>query len=131
MTARFKEFMRIESIGGILLVFAACAAMIVANTPLHTLYALLIDMPVDLRIGPLHIAKPLLLWINDGMMAVFFFVVGLELKREVLEGNLSDARNIVLPALGAIGGMLLPALIYLFFNAADPVALKTLSQRTR
>jgi len=74
------------------------------------------------RIGALQLAKPLLLWINDGLMAVFFFLVGLELKRELIEGELSDKRNIIMPGFGALGGMLAPALIYLFFNADDPVA---------
>ena len=74
-------------------------------------------------VGPLEVAKPLLLWINDGLMAIFFFLVGLELKREMMEGELSDPRNIMLPGIGAIGGMAVPALIYLYFNADDPQAL--------
>jgi len=102
----------------------ATLAIIIANTPLASYYALLLDTPVEVRIGNLHIAKPLLLWINDGLMAVFFFLVGLELKREVVEGELSDPKNIILPGIGAIGGMLIPASIYLIFNAHDPVAIK-------
>lgn len=101
---------------------AAVAALICANTELRQYYNLLLGTPVEIRVGALHIAKPLLLWINDGLMAVFFFLVGLELKRELLEGELSDKRNIILPAVGAVGGMVVPALIYLYFNADDPIA---------
>jgi len=79
------------------------------------------------RVGALEIAKPLLLWINDGLMVGFFFLVGLELKRELIEGELSDKRNIILPGFGALGGMLAPALIYLFLNADDPVAVQGLA----
>lgn len=113
-----------ESAGGILLFIAATAAIIIANTPLEPYYQLFLSTPVEVRVGALEIAKPLLLWINDGLMAVFFFLVGLELKRELVEGELSDKRNIILPGAGAIGGMLVPAAIYLYFNGADPVAAK-------
>ena len=118
------RFLELESSGGIILMFAALLAVVLANTPLQSYYALLIDTPVEIRIGAFEIAKPLLLWINDGLMAIFFFLVGLELKREVIEGELSDKRNIILPGAGAIGGMAIPALIYIYFNAGDPVAMK-------
>ena len=117
-------FFRLESAGGILLMLSALLAIVFANTFLESTYKLLLSTPVELRFGALHIAKPLLLWINDGLMAVFFFLVGLELKRELLEGELSDRRNIILPGVGAIGGMLVPAIIYLYFNFDDPVAVK-------
>ena len=119
-----NEFLKLESAGGILLIIAAALAIILANTPLVHFYDLLISTPVEIRVGPLEIAKPLLLWINDGLMALFFFLVGLELKRELIEGELSDKRNIVLPAVGAIGGMLIPALIYAYFNWNDDTAIK-------
>lgn len=119
-----QRFLKLESSGGILLMIAAAAALVIANTPLDKYYALLLDTPVEIRIGGLEIAKPLLLWINDGLMAIFFFLVGLELKRELLEGELSDPRNIILPGVGAIGGMLVPALIYLYFNHQDSVGMK-------
>ena len=124
MLDALRNFLKLEAAGGIVLVIAAVLAMLAANSPLSGMYGLFIDLPVEVRIGPLHIAKPLLLWINDGLMAVFFLLVGLELKREVLEGELSDTRKIVLPALGAVGGMLLPAAIYAAMNWGDAVALK-------
>ena len=118
------NFLKLESAGGILLIFASIIAMILANTSLEQYYQLLLSTPVEVRVGGLEIAKPLLLWINDGLMAVFFFLVGLELKRELLEGELSDKRNIILPGVGAIGGMVIPAAIYLYFNGSDEVAVK-------
>ena len=118
------RFLKLETSGGIILMVAALAALVLANTPLTSYYALLIDTPVEIRIGALEIAKPLLLWINDGLMAVFFFLVGLELKRELIEGELSNRKNIILPGVGAIGGMLIPALIYTYFNAGDAMAMK-------
>jgi Na+:H+ antiporter, NhaA family len=118
-----KDFFKLESAGGILLMFSAVLAIIFANTPLASTYELLLSTPVEVRIGEFEIAKPLLLWINDGLMAVFFFLVGLELKRELLEGELADKRNIVLPGVGALGGMLAPALIYVYFNFDNPDAL--------
>lgn len=117
------KFLQQESAGGILLVAASLLAILLANSPLAYLYNLLIDTPVEIRIGALNIAKPLLLWVNDGFMAIFFFLVGLELKREFLEGELSDRRKIVLPGLGAVGGMLVPAAIYIAFNYHDAGAL--------
>jgi len=117
-------FFRQESSGGIMLMLAALLALLLANSPLQNQYKLLLDTPVEIRIGNLEIAKPLLLWINDGLMAVFFFLVGLELKRELVEGELSNKRNIILPGVGAIGGMLFPALIYVYFNNSDPAAMK-------
>lgn len=118
------DFFKMESAGGLLLMFAALLAMVFANSSLDVYYQLLLSTPVEVRVGSLEIAKPLLLWINDGLMAVFFFLVGLELKRELVEGELSDKRNIILPGVGAIGGMLFPALIYVYFNYNDPVALQ-------
>jgi len=124
MLGALRDFLRLETASGIILVAAALGAMAVANSPLAGLYAALIDMPVEIRVGQLEIAKPLLLWINDGFMAVFFLLVGLELKRELVAGHLADRRQIALPAFGAIGGMLAPALVYVWFNHGDPVALQ-------
>ena len=117
-----NNFFRMESASGILLMFAAALAMILANSPLASWYDLIIDTPVQVSVGELVVAKPFLLWINDGLMAIFFFLVGLELKREVMEGELSNMRKVVLPGFGAIGGMLVPAAIYLFINRGDDSA---------
>lgn len=111
-----KAFFKLESSGGLLLMAATVLALICANTGLEIYYDLFLSTPVEIRIGALHIGKPLLLWINDGLMAIFFLLVGLELKREVLEGELRDPKNIILPGIGAIGGMLVPAMVYLYFN---------------
>ena len=118
------SFLKLESAGGILLMFSAMLAIVFANTSLAPYYELLLSTPIEIRIGAFEIAKPLLLWINDGLMAIFFFLVGLELKRELVEGELSDKRNIILPGIGAIGGMFVPAIIYLYFNCGDPVGIK-------
>jgi len=121
---RLKEFLRLEAAGGLLLMAAAVLAMVVANTPLAASYATLLDLPLVIKIGTFSLGKPLLLWINDGLMAVFFFLVGMELKREVVEGHLSSLRRASLPAFAAVGGMLAPAAIYAVFNSGDQVALK-------
>lgn len=123
MKATIKEFLRLESAGGILLVGAALLAMIAANTPLKVYYDLFLDVPVEIRVGGLLVAKPLILWINDGLMAVFFFLVGLELKREVMAGELSDPGNLVLPLFGAIGGIVFPVAIYILINHGDSQAM--------
>jgi NhaA family Na+:H+ antiporter len=117
------KFLQMESASGIILMAATVIALLCANSPLRSFYGLFLETPVAVKIGALEIAKPLLLWINDGLMAVFFFLVGLELKRELIEGALSDKRNIILPGLGAIGGMAAPALIYVLFNRGDSAAM--------
>jgi len=119
-----RDFLRLESAGGILLVAAAVVAMALANSPLAYLYDDFLATPVEIRIGELQIAKALLLWINDGLMAVFFLLIGLELKREMLEGRLSHYKQVLLPAIAALGGMLVPAAFYLSLNHDDPVALQ-------
>ncbi len=124
MKTNLREFLKLESASGIILVAAAVAAMILANSPLYGYYSMLIEMPVEVRVGPLQLAKPLLLWINDGLMAIFFFLVGLELKRELLEGELKQLGNVVLPAIAALGGMVVPALIYTLFNSGDEIAMQ-------
>jgi len=118
-----QDFMKLESAGGILLLAAAVLAMIMANSPLAYLYEALLDVSVSVQVGALSIDKPLLLWVNDGLMAVFFFLVGLEIKREVMEGELSSFSQVVLPGLGALGGMAVPAAIYAWMNWGDPIAL--------
>jgi len=121
--AAIREFLALEAAGGILLAGAALAAMACANSPLERWYAAFLDTPVEVRAGAFEIAKPLLLWINDGLMAVFFFLVGLELKREAQEGELSRPSQVALPAVAAAGGMAAPAAIYAALNWNDPVTL--------
>lgn len=118
------SFLELESSSGILMILATLLAMIIANTPLNHVYNLLLNIPLSISMGTFTIAKPLLLWINDGLMAIFFFMIGLELKRELIEGELSNIKKISLPAFGAVGGMLVPALIYATFNYNDPIAMK-------
>ena len=118
-----QDFLKLEAASGIILMFSAIAAMVIANSPWSIYYDLLLDIPVVVAVGTFEIAKPLLLWINDGLMALFFFLVGLELKREFLEGDLSKPGQVTLPAIGAVGGMLIPALCYVALNYNDPVAL--------
>ncbi len=124
LSSAIREFLRLEASGGILLLAAAIAAMAFANSPWSGVYEGLLAIPVELRAGSFEIAKPLLLWINDGLMAVFFFLVGLEIKREFLEGHLADRSQAVLPALAALGGMVVPGAIYAAINWGDPVALR-------
>jgi NhaA family Na+:H+ antiporter len=124
MLAALRDFLRLEAASGVLLVAAAVAALVVANSPLAGAYRAFLDLPVALSFGDFALAKPLKLWINDGLMALFFLLVGLELKREALAGNLSRPDQIALPALAAVGGMAVPALIYAGINAGDPVAVR-------
>lgn len=123
ITTAVSDFMRLESAGGILLLAAAIIAMLVVNSPLANFYSALLDTTVAFQVGALSIDKPLLLWVNDGLMAVFFFLIGLEIKREVMEGELSSFSQVVLPGMGALGGMAVPAAIYIWMNWGDPVAL--------
>lgn len=122
--SQIADFLKLEAAGGILLMFTALFAIVLANTPLSVYYELLIATPVEVRVGELEIAKPLLLWINDGLMVVFFFLIGLELKRELVEGELSNLQTIVLPIAGAIGGIAVPGLIYSAFNWGNEVAMQ-------
>ncbi len=121
---RLREFLRLEAAGGIVLMIAALAALAVANSPLGRLYLDFLDIPGSVQVGALAIAKPLLLWVNDLWMAVFFFLVGLEIKREVREGQLSTRAEIALPAAAALGGMIVPGLVYALVNWGSPANLK-------
>lgn len=121
---KLKEFLRLESASGILLLLAAVLAMVVENSPADIFYDALLDTFVTISIGEFEISKPFLLWINDGLMAIFFFLIGLEVKREFLAGELSDPSRIVLPVIAAIGGMSIPAAVYVSINWSDPAALK-------
>lgn len=120
----FTDFIRLESFGGILLVFTAAIAMVVANSPLAGLYSEFLHVPMQVRVGALDIDKPLLLWINDGLMAIFFLLVGLELKREMIVGQFANKSQIVLPAACALAGMVVPMALYAWVNRGDPVAMR-------
>ncbi|CAO1650248.1 Na+/H+ antiporter NhaA [Parasphingorhabdus sp. NYA22] len=120
MNAALREFIAQETSAGIILFCAAVAAMVAMNSAFNPYYLAFLDIPVAMQFGALEIAKPLSLWINDGLMAIFFFLVGLEVKRELLEGQLSSIEQASLPFIAAIGGMALPALVFLYFNWTMP-----------
>ncbi len=118
------EFFRLESAGGILLIGAAALALLCANSPLEQFYDGFREMPVAVQVGALKIAKPLLLWINDGLMAIFFLLVALEIKREALSGQLSSRDQLVLPLLCAVAGVAVPAAIFWWINRGDATAMQ-------
>jgi len=118
----FREFIHLESSGGIILFITAVLALIIDNTPWHVYYHTFFSLPMTIQLGALKLSKPMLLWINDGFMTIFFLLVGLEIKREMFEGELNSLKKAGLPAIAAFGGMLVPALIYLYFNHGDSVA---------
>lgn len=118
-----KALIKHESFSGILLVFSIFLALLIDNSPLAWIYDALLTKPVVVKVGELGVDKPLLLWINDGLMAVFFLLVGLEIKKEILIGDLSSMKQASLPIIAAIGGIACPALIYAYFNISDPAAI--------
>ena len=118
-----QHFFELESAGGILLVATAIVALILSNSALAPYYNDLLALPFSIALGEIGLGKPLLLWINDGLMAIFFLLVGLEIKREIVEGELSSLGQIALPGAAALGGMAVPAAIYWFFNSANATAL--------
>lgn len=124
MTGRFKAFIDSEAASALPLLAATVLALVLANSPLHTSIQSLLGAKLTVDYGGVGLSKPLLLWINDGLMAGFFLLVGLEIKREVVEGELSRPSQVALPIAGAIGGMAVPALIYTGINWSDPVALR-------
>ena len=119
-----REFLRLESASGILLVIAGACAMVIANSPLLDLYQALLQTPIKVQVGNVLFDKTLLIWINDLLMAIFFLLVGLEIKREVVAGELSERAKVALPAIAALGGMIVPAAIYAWFNWHDPVGIR-------
>lgn len=124
MKQTIQRFLALESASGILLVLAAILAMFAVNSPLQDWYKALLNTPVIVQVGALEIAKPLLLWVNDGLMALFFLTVGLEIKREVLQGELADLSKAALPVIAALGGMAAPALVYSLINHQDSYAMR-------
>jgi NhaA family Na+:H+ antiporter len=123
MAGRLKSFMDSEAASAVPLLGAAVLALVLANSPLDGSIKTLLSEKLTLSYGEIGLSKPLLLWINDGLMAVFFLLVGLEIKREVVEGELSQPSQVALPIAGALGGMAVPAMIYAAINWGDPVAL--------
>jgi NhaA family Na+:H+ antiporter len=119
-----REFLKLESASGILLVAAGAVAMLAANTALSGWYESLLQVPFKIQLGEFKLDKPILLWINDLLMAIFFLLVGLEIKREVVMGELSERDKIALPAVAAVGGMVVPAAIYAALNWQDPVGIR-------
>ena len=120
MVQLIQRFLKLESAGGILLLFSAAVAMLLANSPLSSQYNDLLNLPVSLQIGSFSINKTLIHWINDGFMAVFFVLVGMEVKKELFEGALSSYQQAIFPAIAAVGGMIVPALVYWFIAKQDP-----------
>ena len=119
-----EAFFQKESAGGILLIIATILALVLKNSQLIDEYEAFLHLPVEIKLASLHIDKPLILWINDGLMAVFFFLIGLEVKREIMEGQLSSLSQIALPGIAAVGGMLVPALVFVYFNVGDENAMR-------
>lgn len=124
MSRVLKNFVQHESAAGLSLMATAFVAMLLANSAWSTSYLTLLQVPVIVQVADFGIHKPLLLWINDGLMAVFFLLVGLELKREWLVGELANKSQVMLPALAALGGMAMPAALYLLINAHDASTIK-------
>ena len=116
---RIQEFLKLEASAGLVLMAMAILAMIFANTNLASVYSGILDTNVRIGIASFEISKPALLWINDGLMAIFFFLVGLEIKREVLAGELSSFDKAALPIIAALGGMAVPGLVYYFINSGS------------
>jgi NhaA family Na+:H+ antiporter len=123
LRSTFTRFFQLEAASGLLLIAAAILALIINNSPLSGWYNAFLEIPVVAQFGAVKIAKPLLLWINDGLMALFFLIIGLEVKREVLEGHLSKISQIVLPGAAAVGGMVIPALVFTALNHDSPSAM--------
>ena len=123
-TRALATFFRLEAAGGILLIFAAALALVAANSVLQPLYDGFRDLPVQIRLGTFEIAKPLLLWINDGLMAIFFLLVALEIKREVISGQLAQREQLLLPVVCAAAGVAVPALIFTALNTGDAGAMR-------
>jgi len=113
----FQEFFRAETVAGLVLLAGTAVALLGANSPWAGTYVALLSVKGTVALGTVGLSKPLLLWINDGLMAIFFFVIGLEIKREILVGELSSLREAALPVAGAVGGMLVPALTFAVANA--------------
>jgi len=125
MKIMVRDFIKKESSSGLILVFVTILAILVKNSPLSSIYNEILYLIVEFQFGEfLHIKKPFMLWINDGLMTLFFLLIGLEIKRELLIGHLSTMSRLALPGFAALGGMIFPALIFVFFNYGDDFALR-------
>jgi hypothetical protein len=113
----FAEFLKLEIAGSVFLLGATVLALVIANSPAHATLESLLHVQIGVEIGSWDFAQSIKHWIDDGLMAIFFFVIGLEVKREMVAGELSKPRQALLPVIAAVGGMLVPAVIYLVFNA--------------
>ncbi len=116
------RFLDVEAAGGLLLLAATAAALLWANSPWSASYESLWHTSIGVDVGSFHLEEDLGHWVNDGLMALFFFVIGLEIKGELVRGQLSTLREAALPAIGALGGMVIPALLFLAFNLGGPGA---------
>ena len=121
LLASFNRFLKHEASSGAFLMLAAVAALIVANSVAAPVYENALGAYLSILVNGEGLSKPLILWINDGLMAIFFFLIGLELKREMLEGKLKNPRDVVLPGMAAVGGMAIPALVFFSLNWGNPV----------
>lgn len=124
MTSFIQRFIAQEYFSGILLIFTAILALMVVNSPLQAAYFHLLELNLGLHLEQYSLSKPFLMWINEGFMTIFFFLVGLEIKRELFEGELNTRAKAILPFVGAIGGMLVPSIIFALINRHDPIAIR-------
>ncbi len=125
MKILITKYIKKESTSGLILIFVTILALLIRNSELSHFYTSFLHTEIEFKVGELlDIDKPLLLWINDGLMAIFFLLIGIEIKRELIAGHLSSAQKIALPAIAALGGMIVPAIIYVFFNYGDDFALQ-------
>lgn len=120
----FKEFIRLESASGIILFSVAILALVIDNSPRAYLYQFIFHQPLNIQFGLWQLSEPITFWINDLLMVIFFLLVGLEIKREIVEGELSSLAAIRLPAIAALGGMFVPAILYTMFNLSAGGALR-------
>jgi NhaA family Na+:H+ antiporter len=120
----FRKFFKLEAAGGLMLLVAAALAMVLENSPYGYIYESFLDTPGVIQVGALEISKPLFLWVNDGLMAIFFFMIGMEVKREIMVGELSELSQVALPAIAGAGGILIPAGLYYLITMDDPVAIQ-------
>ena len=121
---KLRAIFKNEALGGVLLIIFTLLALWIENGVFQGFYKEFLNLPVGFVIGSFELIKPFLLWINDGLIAIFFFSIGLELKKEFTQGDFKNPRNITLPLFGALGGILVPAFIFALINLGDTHALR-------